>query len=363
MYQRPYNFKYRKAIGFILLLLISIHINSQQSVDTIINYDDIITFKPPSKNFIPLLLQTHKNIIRLGQQNSYSLKPDGTYISHHVQPAFAKKIDKKETQLLYGRQALYELLKLKFMADIYADIDKEYFTRQSSSMYVKDKNSYYAQQHLLKLANAITGNKEMYRFFCNQKKEDCDFTTDKDVYYYKNIINGGVWGGKAVSEFEKLRSYKAYVKENLASLQQWSNTIFSDNTIEGYFVVKTYLYEYDFKSKGYWLDSNHFTQDSRFLLQYHNFEPKNENERKLLSPRTGVKILFEMSPSEAEKLTEKIKNIYLTFKIKTTLKGLEHQYTRIKANYTLESPIIEIYKDDDLTLKIGEFSIDTMTTK
>ena len=143
----------------------------------------------------------------------------------------------------------------------------------------------------------------------------------------------------------------AYVKENLAPLQQWSNTIFPDNTIEGYFVVKTYLNEYDFKSKGYWLDSNYFAQDSRFLLQYLNFEPKNENERKLINLRTGVKILFEMSPSEAEKLTEKTKNIYLTFKIKTTLKGLEYQYTRIKVNYTLESPIIEIYKDDDLTFK------------
>ena len=193
-----------KLTWLVTLLLISINISSQQSVDTIINYDDIITFKPPSKNFIPILLQTHKNKIRLGQQNSYSLKRDGTYISHHVQPSLAKKIDKKETQLLYGRQALYELLKLKFMTDVYADIDKEYFTKQSSSMYVKDKNSYYAQQHLLKLANAITGNKEMYRFFCNQQKEDCAFTKDKDVYYYKNIINGGIWGGKAASEFETI---------------------------------------------------------------------------------------------------------------------------------------------------------------
>ncbi len=305
-----------KLTWLVTLLLISISINSQKSVDTIINYDDIITFNPPSKNFIPILLQTHKNRIRFGQQNNYALKPDGTYTNHHKKPALAKKIDKKETRLRYSRQALYELLKLKFMTDIYADIDKEFLTKQSSSMYVKDKNSYYAQQHLLKLANAVTSSKDLYRYFCNPKKEDCAFTSDKDVYYYKNIINGANWGGKGASEFEKLRSYKAYVKENLASLQQWSNTIFPNNTVEGYFIIKTYLNEYDFKSKGYWFDSNRFTQGSRFLLSYLDFEPKNENERKLINLRTGVKILFEMSPSEAEKLTEKTKSIYLVFKIK-----------------------------------------------
>jgi hypothetical protein len=361
MYQRPYNFKFRKVIGFILLLLISTHINSQQNTDTIINYDDVITFKPPSENFIPILLQTHKNEIRFGQQNSYALKPDGTFISHHVQPQLAKKVDKKETQLQYSRDALYELLKLKFMGNLYADMDTEFLTKQSSNMYLKDKHSYYAQQHLLKLANAITSNKELYRYFCNPKMEDCAFTADKDVYYYKNIINGRNWGGKGANEFQILKSYTSYVQNNLKILQQWSRSIFPNNTIQGYYVARSILGEYDFKNKGYWI-GNLFTQN-RFLLQHYNLEPANANERKLLNPH-GVHILFKMSSSEAEKFSESsAKTIYLVFKIKTTLKGLEYQYTRIKANYTLESPIIEIYKDDDLTLKIGELSVDTMITK
>lgn len=357
------NFKHDKLLWMILLTLLSINIHSQQSVDTIINYDDVITFEPPSKNFIPIVLQTHKNEIRLGQQNSYALNKDGTFISHHVQPALAKKVDKKETLLLYSRQGLYELLKLKFMSDVYADMDKELLTKYSSNMYLKDKNSYYAQQHLLKLANAIHSVEKLYQYFCNPKHQDCTLSATNNVYYYKNVIGSSTWGGKGASQFEQLRSYKSYVKENLATLQEWSNTIFSDNSIKGYFVVKVYLNEYDFKSKGYWLNSNQFGQNNRFLLQYHNFEPTNANERKLVNPQKGVSILFEMTPSEAEKLSEETKGLYLVFNTKTIIKGLEHRYDRIKANFTLESPIIEIYKDDDLTLKVGELSVDTMITK
>ncbi|WP_339918423.1 hypothetical protein [Yeosuana marina] len=351
-----------KLTGLIAFLLISININSQKNIDTIINYDDIITFKPSSENFISLLFQTHKNKIRLGQQNNYALKPDGTYISYHKQPALAKKIDKKTTKLQYSRQALYELLKLKFMTDVYADMDKEYLTKQSSSMYVKDKNSYHSQQHLLKLANAITSNKEMYRYFCNPKKEDCIFTADKNVYYYKNIINGKSWGGKEANEFQTLKSFTSYVQNNLETLQHWSAAIFPDNIIEGYFVVKTYLGEYDFKNQGYWINSNRLAQDGRFLLQYHDLEPANDNERKLVNP-SGLDFLFKMTSTEAEKLVERTKNIYLVFNIKTRLKGFAYGYERIKASYTLESPIIEIYEDDDLTLKLAELSVDTMVTK
>jgi len=349
----------KNNIWLLILLLISIHVDAQQPIDTIINYDDVITFKPPSEKFISLLLQTHKNELRFGNQNSYSLKPDGSYISHHSQPILAKKIDKKTTLLQYGRQAIYELLKLKFMSEAYADMDKELLTKHSSSMYSKDKNSYHAQQHLLKLANAITTNKELYRYFCNPKKEDCAFTADKNVYYYRNI---GSWGGKGANEFQTLKSYTSYVKNNLETLKQWSSSIFPNNTIDGYYVIKTYLGEYDFKNQGYWISSNSFVQE-RFLLQRYNLEPANANERKLINPR-GVNILFKISPSEAEKFSESSsKTIFLVFEIKVSLKGLERVYGRIKTSYTLESPIIEIYKDEGLSKKIDELSIDTMVTK
>lgn len=357
------NLKYGKVVRLIFLMLIAINTNSQQPNDTIIPYDDFLTFEPPAKSFIPLVLQTHKNEIRLGQQNNYALKTDGTYISHHEQPALAKKVDKKETQLRYGRQALYELLKLKFMGVVYADMDKELLTKYNSGMYLKDKNSYYAQQHLLNLANTIGSVEKLLQYFCNPKQQDCTLSATNDVYYYKNTIGSGNWGGKGATEFEQLRSYTSYIHENLALLQQWSNTIFPDNTINGYFVVKAFLEAYDFKSKGYWLNSNRFAQNSRFLLHYHNLEPANANERKLINPQRGVSILFEITPSEAEKLSEKTKELYLVFKTKTSLKGLENRYDRLKATFTLESPVIEIYKDDDLSLKIGELSIDTMITK
>ncbi len=349
----------KNNIWLLILLLISIHVDAQQPVDTIINYDDVITFKPPSEKFIPLLLQTHKQQLRFGHQNSYSLKPDGSYISHHKQPVLAKKIDKKTTLLQYGRQAIYELLKLKFMSEVYADMDKEFLTKRSSSMYVKGKNSYHAQQHLLKLANAITSNKELYRYFCNSKKEDCAFTADKDVYYYRNIGN---WGGKEANEFQTLKSYTSYVQNNLKILQQWSNTIFPDNIVEGFLVIKTFFREYDFKNQGYWIHLTPTGQND-FLLSYMGLEPTNPNERKLADPR-GVLILYKMTASEAEKLSDAQKrNIFMVFKIKATLKDLEQQYIRLKVRYILTSPIIEFFWDESLTKKISALSIDTMITK
>ena len=361
MKQRSHNLKSRKPIGFVLLLFISLNINSQQSTDTIINYDDVITFKPPSDKFIPLLLQTHKQQLRFGHQNSYSLKLDGTYLSPHKQPAIFKKIDKKNTQLQYSHQGIYELLKLRFMTDVYADIDKGFLTKRSSSMYLKDKNSYNAQQHLLKLANAIASNKEMYRYFCNPKKEDCAITADKNVYYYRNMI-GGNWGGKETNEFQTLKSYTSYVQNNLEDLQQWSNTIFPDNIVEGFLVIKTYFREYDFKNQGYWIHLNPTGQND-FLLSYMGLEPTNPNERKLVDPR-GVSILYKMTPSEAEKLSDAQKrNIFMVFKIKATLKDLEQQYTHFKVRYILTSSIIEFFWDESLTKKITALSIDTMITK
>ena len=349
----------KNNIWVLILLLISIHINAQQPVDAIVNYDDVITFKPPSEKFISLLLQTHNQQLRFGHQNDYYLQADGSYISHSNQPVLWEKIDKKTAQLQYGRKAIYELLKLKFMSEVYADMDKELLTKYSSSMYLKDKNSYHAQQHLLKLANSITRNKEMYGYFCNPKKEDCAFTADKNVYYYRNI---GSWGGKGANEFQILKSYTSYVKNNLETLKQWSSSIFPNNTTNGYYVIKTYLGEYDFKNQGYWISSNSFVQD-RFLLQRYNLEAANASQRKLINPR-GVSILFKMSPSEAEKFSESsTKTIFLVFEIKVSLKGLERGYERIKTSYTLESPIIEIYKDNSLTKKIDELSIDTMITK
>ncbi len=353
------NSKFCKIFGFALFLFLTIKINAQQSIDTIVKYDDVITFQPPSKNFIPLVFQTHNKLLRFGQQNDYYLSPDGSFITHHTQPNLSKKIEKKNTQLLYSRQAIYELLKLKFMTQIYTDIDKTMFTKHENEMYTKDKNSHLAQTHLLKLANTITSVKKMNHYFCNPKEEDCQFNPKS--YYYRDSRRGKNWGGKLASEFEQLRNYSAYVKENLVSLQQWSTTIFPDNTIDGYFVTKVYLGEYDFKNNGYWLDSSFFSYDF-FLLQYQNLEPRNTNERKLIHSN-GSSILFKMSPAEAEKLSEKIKNIYMAFKIKVMLKGVSQNYDNLNASYTLESPIITLYKDDDLTLKIGEISTDTMLTK
>ena len=100
-----------------------------------------------------------------------------------------------------------------------------------------------------------------------------------------------------------------------------------------------------------------------FLIRHRSLQPSNANERKLIHPN-GLSILFKIAPSEAEKLSDQQKSsIYIVLKIKVNLKGLEPYDDAIKSTYTLESPIIELFWDDDLSLKATELSIDTMITK
>ncbi len=324
------------------------------------SYDDVITHTPPSRKFIPIILQTHKGLLRFGEQDNYFTLPDGSFVNHTSETAY-KEADKKTWELMLGRHAYYELLKFKYMSQVYADMNKTMFTTHTSSMYQKDKNSFTAQTYFLKLANAVINTEEIYRFFCNPKEEDCDYENKKDKYYYRNVGDVKNWGGKGANEFKKLDMYTTYVRENFEELQQWGSTFFPNDTKEGYFVITAHLSTYDFENGGYWLRTNTFINNGK-LFRYMDLQPSNAHERKLLNPK-GVEILYKLAPKEAEKLTETTKKFFMVFKIKIAIKGMEYNYGHLDTNYTLQSTIIELFKDDSLGDKLGEISIETMTTR
>jgi len=325
-----------------------------------VSYEDVITYNPPSQKFTPILLQTHNDKLRFGQQNNYFLLPDESYIKQGT--ALAGAMDKKSAHVQYGREAFYELLRFKYMSAIYNDMDRSFFTKRTNPMYLKDKNSYQAQQNFLRLANAATSIREMYRYFCNPKKEDCAFDGDANAYYHRGVRNVRFWGGKEANEFRQLNTYRTYVSENFEELQQWSSGLFPNDTAEGYFVVSVSLGNYDFKNQGYWLNTRSFS-DSGFLTRFMKLDAATANERKLVHPH-GTEMLFKLDPGAAEELTESRRTIFLVFQIQLTIKGMEkNNNERVDARYKLQSPIIELFTDDDLSEKIGELSIENMTTK
>jgi len=345
------NIKRLLIIKFLVLCSLT---NAQENtIDSIkkIGYEDTKTFKSPSQNFIPIILQTHKGALRFGKQNNYSLLPDGSHLSHKI--VQAKEIDLKNVKLSESRQAFIQLLRMKYMADKYKDLDKESFTVQASSMYKEEKNSLQAQNQLLKLANAVSSVPLMSKYFCNPKIDDCNYNSKN---FYRGIRNINPWGGKGANEFKKLNGYTSYVSQYLEPLQKWSASLFIDNTIEGYMVLTSRLGTYDFKNKGFWL-SFHSSQSGWFFLRFFDLAPKTIHERKLTNSNTSS-VLYKMSPDIAEQFIEKTKTVYMVFKIKVELKGIDPYREAIKSSFSLENSIIELYDTEDLKTKIGEILID-----
>ena len=91
-------------------------------------------------------------------------------------------------------------------------------------------------------------------------------------------------------------------------------------------------------------------------------QPQNSNERKFASTR-GVNILYELSPEKAEKFAENFQAVYIVFKIEITINGMQEHSEYLDTKYTFKSPMISLYTDDSLTKKVGEISMESMTTK
>ncbi|MFD1162404.1 MULTISPECIES: hypothetical protein [Hwangdonia] len=316
-----------------------------------IGYNDTKTFKSTSQNHIPLVLQTHNGLLRFGKQNSYSLLPDGSHLSHKI--VQAQGIDIKNAKLSESRQAFIQLLRMKYMAEVYKDLDKESFTVQASSMYKNEKNSLQAQNQLLKLANAVSSVRLINKYFCNPKINDCNYTPEN---FYRGTRHLLPWGGQGANEFRKLNSYTSYVSQHLEPLKNWSTSLFTNNTIDAYMVLTSRLGTYDFKNKGFWL-SFHSSQSSWFSLRFYNLAPNTANERKLTSSNVSS-ILYKMPANNAEQFSEKTRVIYMVFKIKVLLKGIDPYREAIKSSFSLENSTIELYDTEDLKTKIGEISID-----
>jgi hypothetical protein len=349
-----------KALFLLQFLLFYSIVNAQKVTEDSLQqttYKDTKTFKAPSKDFVTIVLQTHNGLLRFGVQNNYTFLPDGRPLRKDLNQA--KIINLKRSTLNEGRQAFTEILRMKFMTDLYKDLDKKSFTVSERSMYKEDKNSLLAQNQLLKLANAVSNISLMAKHFCNPKIADCNYNVEN---FYRGIRNTKPWGGGGANEFKRLNSYTSFVSQYLEQLQRWSSSLFTDNTIDGYLVLMARLGVYDFENKGYWLSYGMGSTSWQFL-RFHTLAPNTINERKLTSSNTSS-ILYKMPVDTAEEFSEKTKIIYLVYKVKAVLEGLDPHYESIKTSFSLENSIIELYDNEDLKTKIGEIAIDeTLTVK
>ncbi len=302
--------------------------------------ENTITYKSPSKKFVDITIQAHKGLPRFG------------YI--YYERGITVPINPK------GHN---ELLNMKYLSEAYADMDKNSITKQERNEIAEKKkeNSLITQNQLLRLAGHICSEAVLQQYFCpDLDTKPCTFT---DGYGYGQRRSLNYWGGSRNNEFKQMRGYTSFVKENLEDLQKWSTTFFEGDIEIGYLVSRALVTgPYDFKKKGYWLHGVISSSDNGSSpIQYLKFVPLTEDERKLQQHQ----LLFSITADKARKLSlGKRSTIFTVAKIKIYPdKKTPRNSARVLFSCELENPIIEIYKDQALTEKIGEISVESLISK
>lgn len=297
--------------------------------------EDLITYTAPNIKFVDITIQSHKGLPRFG---------DLYYLRGVTPPT--------------NPQAYNQLLKMKYLVDAYNDMNKEMLTDydQSKSGDKNLENSFMTQSQLLLLASKICTENELKKYFCPEKTtKPCAF-----IDSYGNRKNIGHWGGDKGNRFAQIRSYKAFVNENLSDLQDWSTTLFKDDIELAYMVSQTFVADaYDFQNKGYWIKGD--VGGSSPLIRNIRFVPYGQDQQNI----SQVKFLLSITPEKAKSLRFQQRSpVFIVAKVKIYPDNeISSSNNRTPFAYELENTTLEVYKDNALTEKIGEISIENASTK
>ena len=325
--------KYLLFSCFLLIVLLPSALKAQNS-----DKSDVLLYEAPSEKFRDINLQSHKELPRFGHINHYTrFGPNGKPMRSDM-----STMNKLKTISL-GYRNYYNLLTFKYMSDLYEDMDKERLTAVSDrNKTEKNANSYAAQQHLMKIVRSL-------------------YTDDR----YKNGFQGS-------NTFETLRNYKTFINEEFSDIQKWSSALFKEGTKVGYLVSILNLGSYDFDKSGYWIIISFNTIADGTTSTRIAFDPKTAygedllNKMKAISKRTPLEVFLPLDPANAEKLVESnTRRLYLVKKIALTYANVQTAGNRtvLNLNYHLKSPILDIYEDEGLTIKIASLSMEDLTFK
>lgn len=304
--------------------------------------DNVLVYESPNEDFIDLVIQSHQGLPRYGELY---------YIRGVTTPTTNK--------------AYIALLELKFMKAILADLDRSKLDMYSRPSEQKAINSAALQLHLLSLAENVCSEEVLMEHFCDPnarvinkpmggKPVNCQFTNSAGER--KRL---GHWGGSAGNEFRQLRSYKHFLENYFEPLQSWADSFYTGGKEIAYNVSRTYIAEkYDFKNEGYWMSVR--VGGMGTMPPYADFLAYTEDE-KLLKGNSNKKILLPISPDKAKSygLRERMP-IFLVTKISVLPKLTTSGKPYVRFEYELEGNVLEIYRDIQLTEKIGELNINQL---
>lgn len=334
------HFVYSLIIS-VLFLLSTQNTVAQEGGEEAIDMTDVITIKSPVNKFKSIHIQAHKGLPRFGAHNKYQFTNKYGSLDMH-RP--------KNTLIKEGFLNYSNMIKMKFMASYFKDIDKTYLT-QISRENRDDKKALHssaAQIHLLKLTRLLVSK-------------------DSKPNYFWNIRD----------EFTAQEIYTSFVSAHLEDLKKWSGTFFKDNNETGYYVTRHKFGTYDFDKSGFWVtlpphNKEYFGLNPLDELFFQEFLPEESFENEYLNSisTTFPKILLPMTAENAEDfLNTRVVSfsnkssseyIYSAIKVRIVFKELNtDNVTFASPNFTyqFEDPIIEFFKNIELTEKIGEISL------
>ncbi len=252
-----------------------------------------------------------------------------------------------------NRTRLYHLLAFKYMADFLEHLDTlqlapKKYPRAGSS----ETQRAVSQDILLRMAIQFSTERSVSKYLCSEG-EHCDLNPHRYIG----------WGGSAglKNEFERMASYRAFVRDNFQDLQAWAQNIGE----EAYLVSIGQLGDYDFGKQAYAIRLDPSGQG----VASGNYEPKNDFEQGLKEQKqrsgapTVTKYLY-LDMKEARALKERLHHLYFVYHIQFTAILARENIQRhpgylknLRLTHCLKDPIVEVYEDAALTQKLTEFSI------
>lgn len=333
-----------------------------------INFKEGLEFKAPNNDFSKIILQKYNGLPRFGTLTSHGNNTGKKFDSetkNRLSEILNKDNDYQQRYLL--------MIETKYLSKNFDDVERNVFYKSptvTEDLSIKKHKNFqgYIQNFIKKIAYRTVSDIGKKKYFFNENETQYDGGSQE-------------WGGRGADEFMKMEAYQNFLDESLESLKDWSKEFFLNDEADIYYVETIGIDKYDFEKQGYFINISVekpiFKLDTRLTGDYSQFgtyQPQNEYEMGIKDEGFN-KILFEMPISEAKNLKEKLsfngissrKVAYAVRKLKlkaTKQRNLPNNvFQKQEFTFSIASPIIEIYSDEDLSDKIGIINYESILEK
>lgn len=237
------------------------------------------------------------------------------------------------------------LLKMSMMRNLYAEMDPSALARYEGTGQAP-QNNLFAQQNFAEVFHVVSTEATRARYM------KASYSAGASRHFHN-----AAWAGS--NEFESLRNFQTCVRLFKDDLLAWS----AQMPTEGYVVLNNPLPNYNFGQGTFFLQSSidHITQRvASYAMIPAAYNPRQDFEQGFGSRQTFDRYL-KMSPQEAEDLLGKLdnyRNVYSIYRIKIELPLFDQlRSLNYSLTYSLATPVVELYADEALTQKIGEYRL------